>query len=40
MTDTQADLVFRGGHVHTVDAARPRAEAVAVQAGRIAAVGD
>jgi predicted amidohydrolase YtcJ len=40
MTDKPADLVFRGGHVHTVDPARPRAEAVAVQAGRIVAVGD
>ncbi|HTG40787.1 MAG TPA: amidohydrolase, partial [Methylomirabilota bacterium] len=40
MTDTPADLVFRGGHVHTVDASRPRAEAVAVQAGRIVATGN
>ena len=40
MTDASAELVFRGGHVHTVDPARPRAEAVAVQAGRIVAVGD
>jgi predicted amidohydrolase YtcJ len=40
MTDTSADLVFRGGHVHTVDPGRPRAEAVAVQAGRIVAVGE
>ena len=40
MTDTSADLVFRGGHVHTVDRARPRADAVAVQSGRIVAVGD
>ena len=39
MTDTSADLVFRGGHVHTVDPTRPRADAVAVQAGRIVAVG-
>ena len=40
MTDTVADLVFRGGHVHTVDPRRPRADAVAVEAGRIVAVGD
>ena len=40
MTDTSADLVFRGGHVHTVDPVRPRAEAVAVQSGRIVALGD
>jgi predicted amidohydrolase YtcJ len=39
MTDPPAELVFRGGHVHTVDPARPRAEGVAVQAGRIVAVG-
>jgi hypothetical protein len=34
-----ADLVIRNGRVHTVDDARPRAEAVAVVAGRIAWVG-
>ena len=34
-----ADLVFTGGHVHTVDPARPRAEAVAVRGERIVAVG-
>lgn len=34
-----ADLVLTGGHVHTVDAARPRAEAVAVRGDRISAVG-
>jgi predicted amidohydrolase YtcJ len=34
-----ADLVLTGGHVHTVDAARPRAEAVAVRGERITAVG-
>jgi predicted amidohydrolase YtcJ len=34
-----ADLVLRGGIVHTVDPRRPRAEAVAVRGGRIAAVG-
>jgi predicted amidohydrolase YtcJ len=34
-----ADLVLTGGHVHTVDRARPRAEAVAVRGERIAAVG-
>ena len=40
MTDSPADLVFRGGHVHTVDPERPRADAVAVRDGRIVAVGD
>ncbi len=39
MPDGHADLVLTGGHVHTVDRQRPRAEAVAVRAGRIAAVG-
>jgi predicted amidohydrolase YtcJ len=34
-----ADLVLTGGHVHTVDPARPRAEAIAVTGERIAAVG-
>ena len=34
-----ADLVLRGGSVHTVDPGKPYAEAVAVRAGRIAAVG-
>lgn len=34
-----ADRVFLGGAVYTVDPARPAAEAVAVAAGRIAAVG-
>ena len=34
-----ADLVLTGGHVHTVDPAVPRAEAVAVRGERIAAVG-
>ncbi len=34
-----ADLVFTNGAVYTVDAARSWAEAVAVQGGRIAAVG-
>jgi predicted amidohydrolase YtcJ len=34
-----ADLVLTGGHVHTVDPARPRAEAIAVRADRIVAVG-
>jgi len=36
----RADLVFVNGAVYTVDAARPRAEAVAVSGGRILAVGD
>ena len=34
-----ADLVLTGGHVHTVDPAKPRAEAVAVRGERIVAVG-
>lgn len=34
-----ADLVLRGGAVHTVDPSRPGAQAVAVRDGRIAAVG-
>jgi predicted amidohydrolase YtcJ len=34
-----ADLVLSGGHVHTVDPANPRAEAVAVRGERIVAVG-
>ena len=36
---TNADLAFVGGGVYTVDAARPRIEAVAVRAGRIVAAG-
>lgn len=39
MPTSHADLVLRGGHVHTVDPARPRAEALAVAGGRIVAVG-
>jgi predicted amidohydrolase YtcJ len=35
-----ADLILRGATVHTVDAARRTAQAVAVEGGRIAAVGD
>jgi predicted amidohydrolase YtcJ len=38
-TDGAADLVLTGGHVHTVDPLRPRAEAVAVRGERIVAVG-
>jgi predicted amidohydrolase YtcJ len=34
-----ADLVLRGGAVHTVDEAHPKAGAVAVRSGRIVAVG-
>jgi predicted amidohydrolase YtcJ len=34
-----ADLVLTGGHVHTIDAGRPAAEAVAVRGERIVAVG-
>jgi hypothetical protein len=40
MPDTPADLIFAGGLVHTVDPARPRAEAIAVRGERIVAVGD
>src|SRR6185369_2926537 len=41
MTDPAgpADLVFTGGHVHTVDPELPRADAVAVRGERIVAVG-
>ena len=35
-----ADIVFRGGHVYTVDSTRPNATAVAVTGGRIVYVGD
>jgi predicted amidohydrolase YtcJ len=37
--DGPADLVLTGGHVHTVDPARPQAEAVAIRGDRIVAVG-
>lgn len=40
MTNRPADLVFTGGRVHTVDARRPRAEAIAIHGERISAVGD
>jgi predicted amidohydrolase YtcJ len=36
---TPADLVLRNGQVYTVDAARSWAEAIAIRAGRIVAVG-
>jgi predicted amidohydrolase YtcJ len=36
----QADLILRGGVVHTVDAARRTSTAVAIAGGRILAVGD
>jgi len=36
---SQADLAFVNGAVYTVDAARSRAQAVAVKDGRIVAVG-
>lgn len=39
MDDVQADIVFTGGAVYTVDAARRWAQGVAVKDGRIAAVG-
>ncbi|MFI6770069.1 amidohydrolase [Streptomyces sp. NPDC050355] len=37
---TTADTVLTGARVHTLDPARPWAEAVAIKGGRIAAVGD
>jgi predicted amidohydrolase YtcJ len=39
MPDRPADIVFTGGHVHTVDDRAPRAEAVAIHGARISAVG-
>ena len=39
MANGAADLVFTGGGVYTVDAARRRVQAVAVRGGRIVAVG-
>jgi predicted amidohydrolase YtcJ len=39
MPETRADLVFTGGHVHTVDVGRPRAEAVAAAGDTISAAG-
>ena len=39
MTDERADLIFTGGAVYTVDAARRWAQAVAVKHGTITAVG-
>ncbi len=38
-SEPAADLVLRGGSIHTVDDAAPKAEAVAVRRGRIVAVG-
>jgi hypothetical protein len=35
-----ADLIVVGGTIHTLDPERPRAEALAVAGGRVAAVGD
>ncbi len=40
VADRSADLILVNGRVYTVDAARPWAEAVAVRAGRIVAVGN
>jgi predicted amidohydrolase YtcJ len=39
MPERHADVVFTGGHVHTVDIQRPRAEAVAIHGDRISGVG-
>ena len=39
-SELAADIVLRGGAVHTVDDTRPKAEAIAIRAGRITAVGD
>ncbi len=36
----RADLLLRGGRVHTLDPARPLAEAVAIRGNRVLAVGD
>ena len=38
-SEPAADIVLRGGAVHTVDDARPKAKAIAIRAGRIAAMG-
>jgi predicted amidohydrolase YtcJ len=35
-----ADMVFKNGHIYTVDGARPTATSIAIQGGRIAALGD
>jgi predicted amidohydrolase YtcJ len=40
MTNRAADVVLVNGAVHTVDRSQPRASAVAIRDGRIAAVGD
>jgi predicted amidohydrolase YtcJ len=37
--EAAAELVFRNGNIHTVDAARPTATSLAVRGGRIAAIG-
>lgn len=34
-----ADLILRNGAIHTLDPARPRAEAIAIRGGRLVAVG-
>ena len=39
MTPEPADLILRGGALHTVDEARPKATALAVSHGRIVAIG-
>ena len=39
MQERPASVVLTGGHVNTVDARRPRAEAVAIKGDRISAVG-
>ncbi len=39
-TDTPADTLYHGGVVLTLDPAHPRAEAIAVRAGRVLAVGE
>ncbi|MHC5210719.1 MAG: amidohydrolase [Planctomycetota bacterium] len=39
VADTRCDLLLRGGIVHTLDEARPRAEALASRGGRIVFVG-
>jgi hypothetical protein len=38
--DNAADLVVRNAKIHTGDAVRPQAEAIAIRAGVITVVGD
>jgi hypothetical protein len=38
-SDAPAELILRGGAIHTVDPARPQAEALAVRGGHVVAIG-